>query len=649
MAWWSAWPEAELIFAVLVVPGWALSRCLGVRPAWALATAPVLSAALIGTATVVYPLLGVPWNRVSVLPFLGAVTVAALILARRSKPVPERSEPAWTHAIVLGAVLLAWYLMAKPITEGMRTPDAPSQGWDGVFHLNAVATIRFDGNASPYGGLEPMYGTGGRPVYPTLFHAVASLGNHVVVSINVLIVISALVFLLGMAALARLVSGGSWVAASATPIISASFVSMPSLLIQLNQFPYLLGMALLPGGLTLVGLRYKVVRQQIEVGRSSVRAWAAMLASALLVLAGVSFAHMTMAFVTLYVAAPVLIAATLALALKFSRSDDHGRAIVALSVGIAVVLGMVVLLASDRIQGMANYPRPEQDPVDGLGLGLFGVVDAYRSLYQNVVVAGLVLIGAAVGLVTSRLRWLVAAWAVFLVVFVLAFGGPGMPFHQITGFWYGESHRIRAVLDMLAALLAGAAIPVLVGTMVKRRRYQVAIAAVLTVAVLTGAWETSDRFRWDERRDRWTADIFDPSRLGGAATATAQELHDLHRWGSALPHDAMVIADPQSPAIYLPSIMERRILFPQHSLRGTFPGDYAYLLRHFDRIHEDPAVCAAVERLGVTHFVEVPDEQRSGGRLSASRPGLYGVDTSHGFVHLASSQGVDVWRIAACD
>lgn len=646
MAWWSVWPDAALLAAVLVVPGWAMSRCLGIRPAWALATGPVLSGALIGTATVVYGLLGVRWSRASVIPLLVAVAVVALVLARRSRPVPERREPARTNVVVLGAVLLAWYLMARPVTEGMGTPDTPSQGWDGVFHLNAVATIRFDGNASPYGGLEPMYGTGGKPIYPTLFHAVASLGDDVVVSVNVLIVISALLFLLGMAALARVTSGGSWVAASATPVISASFVSMPSLLIQLNQFPYLLGMALLPGGITLVALRYQVVRRHL--GRAPLRAWAALGVAAALAVLGVSLAHMTLAFVVLYLAVPGLVGAALARAARHVRSGEGGPAAVSLAVAAGATLLVVVLVASEPIRVMAGYPRPDQDPAAGLRLGLLGVVDADRDPYENVVVAGLVLLGALTAALRPRLRWVLGAWLVFLGVFVIAFGGPHMPLHDVTGPWYGESHRIRAVLDMLAALLAGTAIPVLVAMLGRGRRRETAVAAVLVVAVLAGAWATSGHFRWEERRDRWTADIFDPARMSVGVAATAQELRDLHRWGAALPPDALVIAEPQSPAIYLPSVMGRRILYPQYSLRSNFFGDYGYLLRHFNQIHEDPRVCEAIRDLGVTHFVEVPDAPDWAGMRSDLRPGLYGVDTSRGFEHVAGAPGVDVWRITAC-
>ncbi|WP_418608305.1 DUF6541 family protein [Georgenia sp. SUBG003] len=110
-----------------------------------------------------------------------------------------------------------------------------------------------------------------------------------------------------------------------------------------------------------------------------------------------------------------------------------------------------------------------------------------------------------------------------------------------------------------------------------------------------------------------------------------------------------MIADPWTPAIHLPAFFGVELLYPHYVLRGTFTGDYRLLLNEFNRLHEDPAVCQAVNRLGVTHFVQVPDGPYfDGSTRSAPRPGLYGVDTSKGFTLLARSGDLTVWRVDAC-
>jgi hypothetical protein len=640
MTWWSMWPTAALLVALLVLPGWPWVRLLGARGVTALAAAPVVSAAILGAGSVLYSLIGVRWAWYTVLPVLVLLAALGTLAYRRGLALPAIRDtvPRWSWAVIGAAVLTAWWLIVSPVTAGIGFPDTPTQGWDGIFHLNAVATIVREGDASPLGGLASMYGTGGRPLYPTLFHALTALaGAGVVQNLNLMVLVMSMTYVLGLAGLASWCTRGSWVAAAAAPLFAASFVFFPPVLVRLGQYPYVLGIALLPSALLLVAQQGAALRQTVRRGASIVRQVAGFLSSCVLAVAGLSFAHMTMGFVLLFIGTPLVMAFGASWARRSWRQGDRRSAGLAITVAATAALVFLLAMGGDKVREMADYPRPDQSMREGLRLGLFGLHSA-GSAGETWVVAVTVLVGALVGLLWRPTRWLTMSWLVFLVLFVIAYGGHDAPMHALVGPWYGEARRIQALVDVFAALLAGISVSMLARALGQGRKWSVPVAAILTLAVVVAGWSTSGGFRADQRR----ADI-------AFAHAAGPSLAAMRQWGAVLPQDAVVIADPWTPAIHLPAFFGVRLLYPHYALRGTFTGDYRLLLDEFNRLHDDPAVCQAVNRLGVTHFVQVPDGPYfDGSTRSAPRPGLYGVDTSTGFTLLARSGDLTVWRIDAC-
>lgn len=641
MSWWSLWPTAALLVAVLYLPGWPWVRVLGARGLAGVASAPAVSAAILGAGSVLYSAVGVRWAWYTVFPVLTVLAAAGVLVERRKKGLPAVADTGarWSWAVVGVAVLAAWWLLVRPVTEGIGSPDTPTIGWDGVFHLNAVATVVREGDASPLGGLASMYGTGGRPLYPTLFHAVTALaGTEVVANFNLMVLVVSLVYVTGLAGLASWCTRGSWVAAAATPLFAASFVVFPPVLVRVGQYPYLLGIALLPAALLLVAQQGAALRRAVRTGTSARGQVTGFIASSILAVAGLSFAHMTMGFVILFIGTPLVVAFGASWARLSWRRGERRTAALGLAVASAAVLVFLLALGGEKVREMAAYPRPDQSMREGMRLGLSNLYGADPMAAETQVVMIAVLVGALVGLLRRSTRWLTMSWIVFLGLFVIAYGGPHAPVHELVGPWYGEARRIQALVDLFAALLAGISVSMLVRALLRGRKWSAPVAAVLSLAVVAAAWSTSGGFRTEQRR----ADIAFVHNVGPSVAAMRQ-------WGAVLPRDAVVIADPWTPAIHLPAFFGVKLLYPNYVLRGTFTGDHRLLLNEFNRLHEDPAVCQAVNRLGVTHFVQVPDGPYFDGTArSTPRPGLYGVDTSTGFTLLARSGDLTVWRIDAC-
>ncbi|WP_418606614.1 DUF6541 family protein [Georgenia sp. SUBG003] len=106
---------------------------------------------------------------------------------------------------------------------------------------------------------------------------------------------------------------------------------------------------------------------------------------------------------------------------------------------------------------------------------------------------------------------------------------------------------------MFAALLAGISVSMVLRAVGRGKKWTVPVAAVLSLAVVVAGWSSSGGFRGDQRR----ADIAFTHQVGPSLAAMRQ-------WGAALPHDAVVIADPWTPAIHLPAFFGVELLYPHY-------------------------------------------------------------------------------------
>ncbi|PFG38718.1 hypothetical protein ATJ97_1204 [Georgenia soli] len=659
MTWAGVAPPGLLLWAGLLLPGWAFLRPLGVRGLVALGAAPAVSTALAGVLGLVYPLVGVRWNLLTaaagVCGGILLAVAAGLVLGtaqRRSTderhalwlppPLPYRS--AWP---LLGSTLVACVLVGGPMAAAMTTPESPAQAWDAVFHLNAIASIQDTGNASVLGGLAPLYG--GRPTYyPSVWHALVAVApgfTSVVPAANTAaLVVGAPVWLVGMAAFTRVMVHQRDLPVLVAPVLAATFVAFPVVVLTvLAQEPMGLSMALLPGALTVlvVALRTRWF-------------WPAKASAALALLAagaGVALAHGSGAFSMLALGG-LPVAVVLARQARQGWAAGRPLAVVAGITAAAGVLATVVVLLAAFPAFLATLSYERAGSSSYLPILAKLITDTpqvywYGMGFGNVVVMALALAGAVLAFRHRRGRRLVAVLLVAVALVLLAAGPPENPLRTVTGVWYTQAARIAPLAVVPAVVLASGAFGMVADRLTRQvpGRYRKPAARAVPVALLVLVVVLTGGARWD-LKSRITASVHEPGAIAWGTMLTRGELAMIERLPDRLPPDAVVLGDPFNGSAYLPALAGVDVVLPQ---LGPVPGAERRLLEaSFRDLHDDPAVCGAARALGVTHVYTDTADAESGAKVSDRTAGLRDIDTSSGFTLVDSGGTAAVWQLTAC-
>lgn len=665
----------------LVAPGWVVARAWGLRGTTALGAAPPLSLGLLAPATVLAGLSGTTWDRLHLVTgpaawLWGAVVVAGLALRRRRGQADPQERVSLDlaplgragSAAVAGGLCLAALLTAVPAARGTGAPDSPPQASDAVFHLSATAFVRATGQASPLGGLAPMYD--GRSVYyPTAWHALAALlPGDVVTGANVLvIVVAALVWPLGVAALLREVLGrgpdravGPGVVLAVGTALSGSVISV--LLVATSVWPYALSVALLPGALALAA-------RATAAGRPGARQRGRALVLAALGCVGVVGAHGAAVFNLAVLAGPLVVAGAWPPLRRTWRSGGSGRAtlVAALTAGaLALAAGTWVMRTS--LAAVLGYPRGRANPWETL----FALLTDHPLLatYTPWVPGNVVLtVLAALGVVAvlgrrAQARWLVGAGVA--VVLLLLAAGPDWPGRGLAGPWYTQRARIMPLVTIGLLILAA------LGLEEARRRWdrpsppaprvrsapgpattasgrlRTLLTRNVPVTVLAASLLVAPAWRWGLKTEV-LASVHDPERIVYGAMLSAEEITLLRRAPEALPADAVVLGDPSNGSAYLWPVAGVRVLYPSRPLPPA--GDLVWLGENLRRIGTDPEVCRILTERGVGYYYT--DDAPVDGTTGGVRTPLWGQDLvrlPREYLERIDSQGTaTLWRITACD
>lgn len=238
ISWFGAVPAFLLAAGLLVVPGALVAMGWGRRGLGVLLLAPPLSLAAFALASVVAPLVGVRWSLVPLAGMTLVLTTPALVLrgvgrlpaAPRTSVVDDGSDARMEWVWVLGGWAVAAALGILTLRLGAGRPDAVSQSYDAVFHLNALRYIEETGSASPL-DLQGMIHAGG--FYPSLWHAFASLvmpavSGSVPAAANLATLSQAVVvWPLGCVLLVRQLLGPRPELLGAAAVLSMGFVAFP--------------------------------------------------------------------------------------------------------------------------------------------------------------------------------------------------------------------------------------------------------------------------------------------------------------------------------------------------------------------------------------------------------------------------------------
>ncbi|MDF1704585.1 MAG: hypothetical protein P1U38_07410 [Aeromicrobium sp.] len=553
--------------AVLAVPGLVMGAAVGARGAWLAAVAAPLSLTAIGTAAVVASWVGLTWSVLPVL-LVGLVATAVLAAGRRvltgAWGVPQRGSdevapsPAWP---VIGAVAAGAVLIGRRLVVVLQQPDAISQSYDNVFHLNAVGFIERTGSASPL-TLGQMTTEGSLGFYPSGWHALVSLvvdltGVSIPVATNAaMIAVACVVWPLSVVLLTRTWFGTSTVATLAAGVFAGSIAAFPFVPLTYGVlYPLFLSGAVLPVAVAALARGAGVAR----VGPPVALAWILLLG----VLPGLGIAHPSAVVATIVFSVPIVIGA---IAVRFATASPRRRTLLVAG-GVLHLLVVAVALQLLRPPSTEIHWSTIESPQRAVRAVLDGSLFGTPAVY---VVFAAALVGALFVLVSDRRVPHLVAGGLYVVsagLYVVVASIDSQVLRDVlTGSWYNNAPRLAALVPLtvipFAAWGVARVVSLVAGLSVVRERVPtrgpvvVGLAALGTVA-LVGATLVGGPLRpYTEQMQRNFA------LVGDAWFLTPDEVTLLERLPEHVPADEVVAGNPWTGAGMTYAIGDRKPLMP---------------------------------------------------------------------------------------
>ena len=711
-AWVPALPLLAALAVVTFGPGLLVLLAAGARSRLAaLACAPALTFALLGTAGVVLNAVGLRWHLPTVTAWvLGWALLVAVgrwcVLALRGRrltlrswtrvpvdaagvaeagaaggapgeptgQVPALAGPRWLPA---ASVLTTWLVMLAPVLPGSG-PRVPIQSADSIYHYNQAWLIEHTGNASMLNGNAGMFGMDGTSsFYPMVWHEITTLVSlgweGVVPATNTMILLVPLVYLVGLLYLVRVVlpevRGAAWVALGACAFIP---IFPMRLLMDTAVWPYALALAACPAVAAWAVAQVRRCRWLW-----SQRRWLRALTSVLAIVPAAAGLMLTHPATLVIVGWPLAALAWTGLVLaswRLLRSEDrHNRLVgawlAALAVAVVLVVVALVMLpgplqAHFGRRPLRTWTHAWKKVVSALVLFYGGGGWTMRA--TQVAMGLACLTGAATALYRRRHRGVVVAWVACLPLIVSAMA-PVPVLSAMTGVFYNNPHRIKAMTAAPAILLVTLGLTAVAPVIVRVVSSRVAGLGLHRLV----PWRLRGLLQ------RWRALLPVQARaalvlllVGTLATApalrrdvvgafspyighqrrvaSAEELAMMTRLPLLLPDDAYVVGDPVAGTAMLPFMAGVQPVW-MFAGQAESDEDGFYLRQHLNALHRDPHVCEVLRAHSIRYFYEDSSQFFNGVWLASLRPGLYYVDTSKGFRLLDVGGTARVWEITACD
>ena len=623
---------AVLVMAIVVLPGACLLTALRQEPMVVWGAGPTVTVLLVAVLTEVFGRIGVPWGPLTGIGSLSLIAVGALGmgLIRGGEPrsgVKTAAIGMWREGhrvLVLAAIPVL--LQVCFITRAMGRPGALLQNHDVMFHLNLIELMRSTGWASSLGASAAI---SGGSFYPSVFHAVAVLltgvtdvptaFNATLVGVGICLTIVEVVVLVRAydgRTMACLVAGAA----------CASTMWTPFLLFFNGQTPTGLAIALLPGALAAMEKAFRTYGLR---GRLVLVACLSL---------GAGCAHPGGGQVL------IVLACVMALTGRLIARSESGSAEIAkpalrsrVLVGAAGLLILALMMANAQLQRMAAFPREPRTLLQRVELALFLTPREGRAWDYAwfLLLAGLGLI--ALGRERSR-RLLVLAWSVCAALIVLAQSAVA-PLAAVTGAWWGDYNRYLALMALLVGALAGLGTQSAIDWASRHRAGVPASAALAVISLVITLSQVPSNRMWVQRGYD-SAVLVHPAWLGDG------ERRDMETTDRFVFDDAVVYGAPQTGAGLVGVLTGGRSV---HGSVGS-PSDprQDYLAWHFRDLHTDPEVCAIIRQEGGTPLF-YDDSTASSDEIGESYPGYLDVDTSTGFIPIATLDTATVYRITACE
>ena len=646
--WQQALPAGAAAIAVLLLPGVAAGLILRLRGFALVGVAAMLSLAAIGAASLVSAVLPVRW---SVLAWLGtvvallAIAVVVRVLSRRVREDPAPREDARTSWFPFAIALTAAIVCGIRLAAAIGAPDAISQTFDNVYHLNAVRWIVDTGTIAPTQQLIPGF-------YPSLWHALTATvvvlsGASIPVAVNATaIVVGAVIWPASCIHLVRVIMGTGAIPTVAAGVLSVGTFLFPMLMLDFGVlYPNVLSIALLPSVLACLVWVAGIGRGE-RPGR--LLRWVLLFAG----IPTLALAHPStlMAF--------FLFGFWIALAglVRWWRAADPTDArlprrrllaVLAFALGTVAAGGLFVVARPTMEQGF----WPPSETLGGAAWQLATLAFVGRGQGWPLTIVAIV--GAIAVLAMPRLRaswWLLASWATLAIIIVVCLGYPaGRLRYLFSGTWYQDVNRIVALLPVLLVPLGA------IGVYAAARWIRDAIgdrgagwirvvvptaAAAVAVAALFITTQIGSTL---DQESRSMARVY--AQTDTAPLLTNDERALLDRLDDLVAPDEVIIGSPWTGTSLAYALADRAVLVPHIFTEAST--DTALLLEHLRDVGTDVDVCPAVERTGARWVLDFGSAGVHGG--AHPYPGIEGLADEPGDFHLAAEQGdAKLYEITAC-
>lgn len=636
------WPVLVLL-GVYALLGWSLALLMGLRGLWAAAIAPVFATTVIGLGSTIAGWIGVRW---SILPALATALViaAGIVIARRATGAKDTVRfPARWRWWTLGVLVVTGLAIALLVVRVLQTPEAISQSFDNIFHLNAIRYIIDTGIASSLEIGQMTSPTGGLPFYPSAWHATVAIvvqlsGASIPLAINAAaITTAAVMWPLSILVLSRTLLGSTPSVMIGTGIVAAAVPAFPLLPMDFGVlYPYQLALAALP-------VLLAATASLLGIGRSARQLapgwWGLAIVGAL---PGIALAHPGGFVGWLALSAPMVIVFAVRLWLASNRT---GRRIWILAGSIAyAVVGVLLLRALRPPLTTRQWPTEA-----GLGEALWRVLSVTLFYPAGAWLVGIAILVGLYWVVRERSAELIVVaslWLVGAALFVAALSFPwGNLRDALTGSWYNNWPRLAALFALALVPLAALGISRTadaVSTALRRRRVSATVRLTVAIAASLLAF-VAFHLQVAPKAEEWASNVYgydDSSYL-----LTSDELSLLQRVDDIVPEDAVIAGSAYTGAGLAYALADRQVLMP-HALMDI-SDDLELVNEHLADAASMPEVCDAIDALDVDYVLDFGSDEVHKKDLNPL-PGVQDLEDSPA-VRLIDSEGdARLYEVIAC-
>lgn len=592
-AWSAAVAPFLVAAAAFVVPGLLVILAgWGWRRIGLLFAAPAVSTAILAVTAIAAPVVGLGWSLTPVLVVTAVASIVALLLRRWVGFEPTPRPPARAILAASGGFLAAVAIMWLQLTYVFVSPDSISQTFDAIIHLNTVRFAVDTANASAF----HIGATSDIPFYPNAWHSVAALaaqvtGVSVPVAVNAAnIAIGAVVWPASCVALASALFGDRAAALLSSAALSTGFGAFPILLFSFGVlYPNTMAYAILPAGIAALWWLW-LARGPAARTRAAVLF--------VVICTGIGLGHPN-AFLALFAFGTFMLVWELmrdALRRRSTRSWIINGTIA----GAMLIAGAVLWRVSRTAFEMSRW-GPWQSMAQAFGEAL---LLSPRQYSVTVVASALGVVGLIAAVRRPRLIVFAIPFAIAAFLFILASGTrvENVLRETLTNPWYNDSYRLAALLPVAGipiATLGAITIVDWAAQLIDRRsvpRAIAVVAGVTGVALVFSVGGGPNVMRTaSDARGSYTFS-------GSSVLLTADEAELLARLGETVPPDGLVAGNPWTGTSLAYALAARDVVATH--VFGLRNDDEVYLDSHLREIDDDPRVCAAVRRLGVTHVLD---------------------------------------------